>query len=338
MNALVGFREKIKKFYAQFSNVLIISGKFLLAVFLFLFINREIGFSPLLTNIFVVLVMALVSSILNIRVMLFLAVLSILGNCYVIGYDVLAVTTALILLLLMMFVWYVPEDAAEAAMMPLSLALGVPALVPICCGLKRTPASIAALWPGVIIHYYITTLGANAEAIASLERGEYMARIKILADAFLTNRMVVVDLFAVTAVVVIVYAIRKLSANFSWEVAAGAGAVLYVVMAVISQRALGVELPMTQIVTGAALSAVFAYIFIFFTHHLDYKRIEQLTFEDEEYYYYVKAIPKILQTEQKQPVEETQQLPEIPAEGEKPADGELEVDFESRLEESLGDL
>ena len=31
----------------------------------------------------------------------------------------------------------------------------------------------------------------------------------------------------------------------------------------------------------------------FFLFHVDYKRTERLQFEDDEYYYYVKAVPKI---------------------------------------------
>ena len=31
----------------------------------------------------------------------------------------------------------------------------------------------------------------------------------------------------------------------------------------------------------------------FFLFHLDYARTEQVQFEDDEYYYYVKAVPKV---------------------------------------------
>ena len=32
---------------------------------------------------------------------------------------------------------------------------------------------------------------------------------------------------------------------------------------------------------------------VFFVHNLDYRRIENHQFEDDEYYYYVKAVPKM---------------------------------------------
>ena len=31
----------------------------------------------------------------------------------------------------------------------------------------------------------------------------------------------------------------------------------------------------------------------FFAFHVDYSRVEKVQFEDDEYYYYVKAVPKI---------------------------------------------
>ena len=341
MNALTGIKEKIKQFYAKYSNVLLIGGRFLLAVFTFLSINRAIGFSPVFTNIFVILIMALLSSILNTNVLIFFAALTILGNTYVIGWDIFALTAVVMLLVLVMFIWFVPDDAIEVVLMPLSMSLGLPALVPICCGLKRTPASVAALFPGVILHYYLKTLGEHAEEIALIAKNDFMARLKVLTDALLGDMTIIMNLFAVTAVVIIVYAIRKLSASHSWEVAVAAGGVMYIVMALISKQALGADAGITSIVTGTLISVVLAYVFLFFTHHMDYRASEHLTFEDEEYYYYVKAVPKVLGIEEEETEskpEGTQELPAIPSLGEGTGEPTGEVDFGKRLEESLGDL
>lgn len=298
MTVLYSVREFLRRFFARFSGVLTICGRFLLAVFAFLFINREIGVSPIFTNLFVVLIFALIASITSTKVMVMLASVIILGNAYAIGYDILGLTALIMLLLLLVFVWFVPDDAVETILMPLALAVGVPALIPIICGLKRNPASSAAMVPGVIMHYYITTLGANIPQLRSMELSEFLGRLRIISEAFLGNRMMVMDSLAVVAVVVIVYAIRKLDADYSFEIAVAAGAVMYVVMALLGNYALDLGLSVGTVVLSALISAAVAFIFLFFVFRVDYSRSENLTFEDDDYYYYVKAIPKAVFSEE----------------------------------------
>ena len=50
-------------------------------------------------------------------------------------------------------------------------------------------------------------------------------------------------------------------------------------------------------IIGSVFSAAIAFVLQFFFFNLDYSRIERLQFEDDDYYYYVKAIPKSLVTE-----------------------------------------
>ncbi len=47
------------------------------------------------------------------------------------------------------------------------------------------------------------------------------------------------------------------------------------------------------VVLGTIFSALLALVVVFFVHNLDYRRIENHQFEDDEYYYYGKAVPKM---------------------------------------------
>lgn len=52
-------------------------------------------------------------------------------------------------------------------------------------------------------------------------------------------------------------------------------------------------IPVIPLVAGTIVSVIVGEILEFFLFHVDYKRTERLQFEDDEYYYYVKAVPKI---------------------------------------------
>ena len=48
-----------------------------------------------------------------------------------------------------------------------------------------------------------------------------------------------------------------------------------------------------MVIVGSVISVVIAMIIQFLFFNLDYSRTERLQFEDDDYYYYVKAVPKI---------------------------------------------
>ena len=46
-------------------------------------------------------------------------------------------------------------------------------------------------------------------------------------------------------------------------------------------------------IIGGLLSVLITWFLQFFLHSVDYTRAEKVQFEDDDYYYYVKAVPKI---------------------------------------------
>ena len=54
-----------------------------------------------------------------------------------------------------------------------------------------------------------------------------------------------------------------------------------------------VNADVNQLLTGLSITAVVAYVVQFFRMSLDYTGVRKLQFEDDEYFYYVKAVPKL---------------------------------------------
>ena len=47
------------------------------------------------------------------------------------------------------------------------------------------------------------------------------------------------------------------------------------------------------LILGTIVAVLIAIVVEFFAFHVDYSRTERVQFEDDEYYYYVKAVPKM---------------------------------------------
>ena len=54
-----------------------------------------------------------------------------------------------------------------------------------------------------------------------------------------------------------------------------------------------VRISLLDLVIGTAVSVLIALLVEFFVFSVDYSRTEYAQFEDDEYYYYVKAVPKM---------------------------------------------
>jgi hypothetical protein len=53
-----------------------------------------------------------------------------------------------------------------------------------------------------------------------------------------------------------------------------------------------IELSIVGLIVGSIVAVLIAKLVEFFAFNVDYSRTELVQFEDDEYYYYVKAVPK----------------------------------------------
>ena len=225
--------------------------------------------------------------------------------------------------------------------MPIGMYFGMPALIPICFGLRRRPVSLVAVGSGCVTYYMIDSLTRNKDQLATLEQTEYMERLTLLLGGLVSDSGMVVNLLAISAVIVIVYAIRRLGFAHSFTVATLVGAVTYVFFIMLGNAVVETHFNVSMIMIGAMFTVVIALIVQFFFLSVDYSRTETMEFEDDDYYYYVKAVPKQYAYKNRvreiESVNQYRDLDEIDN-GQETQVESSDVDFEQRLEESLRNL
>ena len=94
----------------------------------------------------------------------------------------------------------------------------------------------------------------------------------------------------------IIYTIRRQELDHAWKIGIIAGAIANVVVTAMGSIALGVNTSYGPLIIGNIVAAVAGLVLELFLFSVDYARSERLQFEDDEYYYYVKAIPKVAMT------------------------------------------
>ena len=83
-----------------------------------------------------------------------------------------------------------------------------------------------------------------------------------------------------------------MSQNNAWTLAIISGAVIQFVALLVVYLMMGLTTKIIWLAVGTVIAVIVGFIMRFIFMNLDYARTENVQFEDDEYYYYVKAVPK----------------------------------------------
>ena len=128
---------------------------------------------------------------------------------------------------------------------------------------------------------------------ANADEEQSSSKFDISVGQFLGNKemYLVIVIFVITAIVV--YLVRRMEVDNAWTLAIISGALIQVAGLFVGYIVLGVTGKTLWLIVGNIISLLIAFILQFLFMNLDYARTERVQFEDDDYYYYVKAVPKL---------------------------------------------
>ncbi len=290
---LLELKSYISALFGRYEAWIVPVLRFFLALTTFLLINHVLPYMSRLTSIPIVLLVSVVSALLPLNFTLVVAGVFILLHLYELSMEAAIVTFALFIVMYLLYFRFTPKDAVFVLLTPLAFILHIPYVMPLAAGLLGTMGSFLALACGVAVYSFIGYLHTSAAFLTSAASEDMLARVRFCLDGLIEDKAMMVTIGAFMLTALLVYFLRRLPLDFSWSIAIVAGVITDVVVHLIGDLVYetGLNVP------GALLSSVFcgliAFVIQFFAFNVDYKRAENVQFEDDEYYYYVRALPKI---------------------------------------------
>ena len=295
MTKLLEIREKIKGIYSQYEFFLIPVAKFLLALIAFGRLNSDLGYMARLDSTTVVLILSLMCSFLPIGCMvLFGAVISLL-HMYALGWEVALVGLCLYMVLYLLLFRLSTKEAVFVVLTPLLCAMKIPYIVPIAAGLLCGPTVFVPVACGLAVYYWFQLVQGSVSTLGTLG-DDALSKLRFLIDGFVKNKSLIVVVAAFSITILVVYLIRRLSIDYAWTIAMVVGAIVNVFVLLIGDLKFDIGISLLGALGGSLLALAIAKVIEFFRFCVDYSRTEHVQFEDDEYYYYVKAIPKMTVT------------------------------------------
>ncbi len=293
MTTLLVVKQYIKNFISKYEVYLKPLMKLILALASLMMINSKIGYMHRLDNISIVLIVALMCSFMPMNFIIFVAAVFTVLHLYALSLECAAIALVLFLVLFLLYFRFSPKDTLVVLLTPMCFVLKIPYAVPLTMGLIGTPASAISVGCGVIVSYLISYIADSATALSGMDTEDIITKVRYIVDGLLNNKEMLLTIFAFAVTIMIVYLIKRMSINYAWTIAMIVGAIVDVMILLVGDLMFDTNVSIIGIIIGTVFSMLIAKVVEFFAFHVDYSRVEKVQFEDDEYYYYVKAVPKI---------------------------------------------
>lgn len=294
MATILELREKLVRFYGKNEVYLIPVIKFCLAMATFLIINQNIGYMKSISTMPIALILSLLCSVLPVNCISLLASVVILADMYALSMEVCIVTLLLLLIVYFVYFRFAPKNGYDVLLTPIACRLGIPYVVPVGMGLLRNIYSVFSLICGIVVYYFLHGVKQNATVLSDTAdvTDEASSKIVVALNQLLGNKEMFLVLGVMAVTLILVYIIRRMSIEHAWIVAIVSGILIESIGLIAGYMLLGISGKTVGVLVGSVVSGVIAFVIQFLFFNLDYSRTERLQFEDDEYYYYVKAVPK----------------------------------------------
>ena len=299
MMKLLLIKDKVKDFYGKYDVYIDPVVKFLLAFVSLWMLKDTLGYMSQLNSMPVILVASLICSLMPSNAIVVFFTLFMLGHIFALSME--AFVVCFLLMCIMFFTYFIfkPENSIVLVLVPLLFWWKLPYLIPILLGLTCSMLAAIPAAFGVVLYYMIQVVKNNVMALTETESSSMLIRFQLVADQIVTNRGMLVVIMAFAVTIVMVYVLRRLPVAHSWKIAIGIGSIVELAAILVGMTALEVSntgFSTASLVIGIFVSALIALVVEFFLFSVDYSRTERVQFEDDEYYYYVKAVPKLTVT------------------------------------------
>ena len=294
MSTLLVWKEQLQKIYAKYSTYIIKALQFVLGLCVFGLINSNIGFMKAASSIVCTVWLSAVCAFLPLVVMVIAATLLVLLHLYTLSMPIALVSLVIFLIMYIFYFRFTPKKAWLVLLTPVAFALKIPFIIPVAFGLLGTPICVLPAAFGTIVYYMLHFVKMSSTALKGGDAKGLVDSLMVFTKQSLTNKEMWVMVIAVAVSLLIVYAVRTRSVDHAWKIGSVSGAIIAIVIGAAGNITLDAHLSYGTLVGSGVAAILVGLVLEFLFFSVNYSRTERMQFEDDEYYYYVKAVPKIV--------------------------------------------
>ncbi len=294
MVKILVLKEHLREIYSQYDIYILAALKFLLTFLILAALGSNIGYMSILKNPLIMIGIGLLCSFMPVGIISLIMCASTLLHFSAVSME-LTISTAIIMIC--MYCLYFILGMRNSLIMVLTVLLcfyQIPGAIVVALGLMFTPiASIPASF-GIVLYTIIGIAKKDIGTIFSTNSSlDMLGKLSYLFQNIGNNEEMMLLIISFIMTISFVYVLRRMNINYSWSFAIGAGSVVYILIVLIGSFVIDIPVNAITVILSMLLGASASLILYLFVFSIDYTRVENVQFEDDDYYYFVKAIPKI---------------------------------------------
>ena len=292
VNGLLIIRDTFRAVYARYGAFLRPVLKLLLAFIMLIAVEKGMGYQSMLAKPPVILASSLICVLFPWGFISAVAGAYVVGNMFSISPVMAAAAAAFGIVVFVLYYGFKPGTGIIISLVPLMFFFKIPFIIPLVLGLSAgiyaaVPAALGVVaWQ--LIHYF----AENADSLR--ETGTVLASTQITeaAKQVIGNKYMLITILAFILCIGVVSILSNSSLDNCRVLAVSAGTGILAVLMIFGGVLVGEDSALLGII-GLIISYVLAFLYVQVFFSADYSRTERLRYEDDDYYYYVKAVPKI---------------------------------------------
>mgnify|MGYP007102006288 CR=1 FL=1 len=295
MKHLYNLKNKLEDLYFRMPGIISYFTRLIPCLLGFLVLRANLGFNEILTNIFFVIFFAIVCAFLPLKLILLTMSAYIVVQVFSLSAGVGVLACMVFVLVYLLYFRFDEKTGFAMILIPLLCMIRLPLLVPLVLAVIAPIGSVISVMLGFIVYYLLHYLHTNAAVFQGLTDGTEITKMSVALSGFFSYRELWYTMACIAVAFFLVFFLKKINVNKSNQVAIAIGAGVYLIIILLSY--LAVESITYQRLVWAVANSVISCILAILASDLilplDYSRTELLEFEDEEYKYFIRAVPKV---------------------------------------------
>ncbi len=293
LDGLLIYRERVKNFFQKHYKIMVPIFKLLGGLLVFFALESLYGYSRTWSSIWFIAIMIGLFIIIPIRYEYLLSSIFILLNLTNVSLDVMGLYLAFILIAHLLILRLIPTYSWIIVAMPVLFYIKLPCLIPILIGMFCGLSSMIIMVLGIVTYFFSFYVKEVVILLNSASQKETVVAFRKIIQLMSRDGDLILTTFILCLVFIITYFIYKQARDYAWYLAIWFGGITYLILKLMQTLLLESDISIVGVVSYTLIAVIVATIIQFFHCVIDYSRSEKVQFEDDEYYYYVKVIPKI---------------------------------------------
>lgn len=291
--AILEFRTRVCRLYQKFQIIIEPVFKFIIAFIAIRTLTNVIGYDSRLASTAIILILSLLCAFTPPAILVLVCLMLMVVHVFSMSMILAAFTLIVLLILYCLFVRFAPKYGYAVIAIPILFLFRIPYMVPILLGLLGSPIAILPMACGVFVYYLIDVIQTVAAFDLALTADDVLLLFDYVIDDLIKNQEMAMTILIFSLVTLVVYCVRRLQFDYSFEISVAIGMVVNVFGFLVMDSKLNMAMNIGEMILYTLLSGIVVLVVYFFKRVLDYTAVEKVQFEDEDYYYYVRAVPKI---------------------------------------------